>query len=110
MSAFIYIEGGARGADSKWLNIRCQEGFHKLLDRMGFKGRKPRIVACGSRGAVYERFAIEHSKNVAGYVAMWIDSEEPMANPKDYDRTRALDGRPAARVESGDLTVEAVPD
>ena len=36
MSAYIYIEGGARGADSKYLYIRCQEAFHKLLDRMGF--------------------------------------------------------------------------
>jgi len=81
VSAYIYLEGGARGADSKYLNIRCQEAFHKLLDRMGFVGRKPRLVACGSRSAVYDRFVIEHSQNLARYVAMWIDSEEPMANP-----------------------------
>ena len=31
-------------------------------------------------------------------------------NPKDYDRTHALDGRPAAPVESGGLTGEAVAD
>ena len=31
-------------------------------------------------------------------------------NPKDYDRTYAFDGRPAAQVESGGLTVEAVAD
>jgi type I restriction enzyme R subunit len=31
-------------------------------------------------------------------------------NPKDYDRTYAFDGRPAAPVERGELTVEAVPD
>ena len=31
-------------------------------------------------------------------------------NPKDYDRTYALDGHPAAQVESGGLTVEAVAD
>lgn len=82
MNTYIYIEGGARGAASKDLNIRCQEAFHKLLDRMGFKGRQPRLVACGGRSAVYDRFVIEHSQNVAGYVAMWIDSEEPMANPE----------------------------
>jgi hypothetical protein len=80
VNAYIYIEGGARGDGSKYLNTKCQEAFHKLLDRMGFKGRKPRLVACGSRSAVYDRFFIEHSQNVAGYVAMWIDSEEPMAN------------------------------
>jgi hypothetical protein len=81
VSAYIYIEGGAKGADSKEVKARCQEGFHKLLERMGFKGRMPRLVACGGRSAVYERFVTEHSSNVAGYVAMWIDSEEPMANP-----------------------------
>ncbi|MHB8524220.1 MAG: DUF4276 family protein [Limisphaerales bacterium] len=80
MSAYIYLEGGRTGAGSKDLNIRCQEGFHKLLDRMGFKGRKPRLVACGGRGAVYDRFVIEHSAEGARYVAMWIDSEEPMIN------------------------------
>lgn len=31
-------------------------------------------------------------------------------NPKDYDCTYAFDGRPAAQVESGGLTVEAVTD
>ena len=31
-------------------------------------------------------------------------------NPKEYDRTYALDGRPAAPVERGELTEEAVPD
>ena len=31
-------------------------------------------------------------------------------NPKDYDRTYAFDGRPAAPVESGGLTVETVAD
>jgi hypothetical protein len=81
VSAYIYLEGGARGTGSKYLNTKCQEAFHKLLDQMGFKGRKPRLVACGSRSAVYDRFVIEHSQNPAGYVAMWIDSEEPMTNP-----------------------------
>ena len=80
MSAYIYLEGGASGAGSKYLNTRCQEAFHKLLDRMGFTGRKPRLVACGGRDAVYDRFVIQHSQNAVGYVGMWIDSEEPITN------------------------------
>ena len=83
MSAYIYIEGGAKGADSKWLNIRCQEGFHKLLDRMGFKGRKPRLVACGSRSAVYDRFVIEHLQNVAGYSFAFNLSRETESDTPD---------------------------
>jgi type I restriction enzyme R subunit len=31
-------------------------------------------------------------------------------NPRNYERTHALDRRPAAPVESGELTVEAVAD
>ena len=83
MSAYIYVEGGATGANSKYLNIRCQEAFHKLLDRMGFVGRKPRLVACGGREAVYSRFVIELSASFATYVAMWIDSEEPTVHPEE---------------------------
>jgi len=79
VNAYIYMEGAATGPDSKYLKVKCQQAFHKLLDRMGFAGRKPRLVACGSRGDVYDRFVIEHS-GAAGYVAMWIDSEEPMLN------------------------------
>lgn len=82
MSAYIYIEGGGSGAGSKYLKTKCQEAFHKLLYRMGFIGRKPRLVARGGRSAVYDDFVKEHSHNTAGYVAMWIDSEEPMANPE----------------------------
>ncbi len=81
MSAYIYIEGGAHGAGSKYLNTKCQEAFHKLFDRMGFIGRKPRLVACGSRSDVHDRFVTEHTNNQADYVAMGIDSEEPMADP-----------------------------
>ncbi len=83
MSAYVYIEGGAVGANSKNLNVRCQQAFHKLLDGMGFTGRKPRLVPCGGRDGVYERFCVEHAGGKANYVAMWVDSEEPMANSEN---------------------------
>ncbi len=80
MNAYLYVEGGATGADSKYLKIRCQEGFHKLLAKMGFDGRQPRLVACGGRGAVYDRFCTAHAGGAEAFIAMWIDSEEPMTN------------------------------
>ena len=80
VSAYIYIEGGGTGADSKESRIRCQEGFHKLLEKCGFTGRKPRLVACGGRGATYDRFATAHLNGPAAYVAKWLDSEEPMTD------------------------------
>jgi len=80
VDACIYLEGGATGANSKELSTRCQQSFHKLLDRMGFTGRKPRLVASGGRADVFDRFCTAHRISDGGYVAMWIDSEEPIAD------------------------------
>ena len=80
MSAYLYLEGGASGPNSKALDIRCERAFHKLLDKMGFVGRKPRLVACGGRNDVYRAFCRGLRSAGSGYVAMWIDSEEPMSD------------------------------
>ena len=80
MNAFIYIEGGASGPHSKSLTIRCQMAFHKLLSGTGFEGKMPRLKPCGGRDAVYKDFCTAQKADQAGYVAMWIDSEEPMAD------------------------------
>jgi hypothetical protein len=75
----IYLEGGASGPGSKALDIRCERAFHKLLHRMGFSGRMPRLVACGARDRVYRDFCrAHHSAN--NPALMWIDSEEPLAD------------------------------
>lgn len=85
MSAIIYIEGGAGGPNadgtsSKELTTRCQKAFHKLLNKIGFSGRMPRLVACGGRGKVFDRFATALRTSEASYIAMWIDSEEALSN------------------------------
>ena len=78
MRAVIYVEGGG---DSKELHTRCREGFRKLLEKCGFKGRMPRLSACGGRDAVFDDFSIAHASGRTGdYVAMWIDGEEPVAD------------------------------
>ena len=80
VNAFLYLEGGATGANSKYLDTLCTRAFHKLLDRMDFTGRKPRLVACGGRNDVFNRFKIALRAGGDGYIAMWIDSEDPMAD------------------------------
>ena len=83
MSATLYLEGGASGADSKELQSRCREGFRKLLEECGYKNEKrmPRLFASGSRQAAYDDFKIALAGKAAGdYVAMWIDSENPLAD------------------------------
>lgn len=81
MSAEIYLEGGG---DSKEGRIRCREGFRKLLEKCGFTGRMPALVACGSRNSAYDRFAEAHV-HAAGtdYIGLLIDSEEPVTNIGD---------------------------
>ncbi len=84
MNAFIYIEGGG---DSKELHTRCREAFRRLLERCGFSGRMPRLVACGGRSAVYSDFKTAHGSTSPGtYVAMLLDSEDPIA---DVEKTWA---------------------
>ena len=76
MSASIYLEGGG---DSKELHIRCREAFKKLLENCGFQGRLPRLTACGSRTSTFDDFHTAHTaQSDADYVAMLIDSEEPL--------------------------------
>lgn len=75
--SYIYIEGGG---DSKDLHTRCRQGFRLLLERCGFSGRMPRLVACGSRSATYNDFTTKHVSNQEKYVAMLIDSEEPVSH------------------------------
>lgn len=80
VSAEIYLEGGG---DSREGKIRCREGFRKLLEKCGFTGRMPGLVACGSRNSAYDDFALAHARARApgtDYVGLLIDSEEPVAN------------------------------
>ncbi|GAF95568.1 unnamed protein product [marine sediment metagenome] len=52
----------------------------------------PRLVACGGRSATYGDFKTAHESNKAEYVAMLIDSEEPVSNPEEtWDHLRNCD-------------------
>lgn len=82
MSKILYLEGGG---DSKELHARCREGFRKLLEKSGFKGRMPRLVACGGRGAAFDDFKTGHDqKQKDDFIAMLIDSETTVT---DVDAT-----------------------
>ena len=87
MSAHLYIEGSRTGANSKEAQIRCREGFRKLIENAGFSGSMPRLSACGGRNAAFHDFQVALSKQSEGdYVAMLIDSEDP---PHDIEKTWA---------------------
>ncbi len=75
MTITIYVEGGG---DSKELHSRCREGFRKLIEKCGFQGPMPKIIACGGRSQTFEMFQIAHS-NQNGYAILLVDSEEPVS-------------------------------
>jgi hypothetical protein len=81
VSAHIYVEGGGTGEQSKDVDIRCREGFRKLLENCGFQGRMPRLVASGGRDTAFDLFKTAMTvSSSSGFAALWIDSEEPLAD------------------------------
>lgn len=92
MSVTLYLEGGARGDDSKELQIRCREGFRKLLEECDYKKRMPHLVACGSRRSAFEDFqAAVAGGRARDYIGLWIDSEDPLRDldePWDHLKQR----------------------
>ncbi len=79
MNITLYVEGGG---DSKETHARCREGFRKLIERMGFTGRMPRIVACGGRNATFDDFqtALRASTSFPMFL---VDSEAPLESIGD---------------------------
>jgi hypothetical protein len=81
VSAHLYIEGG----ESKEDQIRCREGFRKLIEKAGFAGRMPRLSACGGRGTAFDDFQTAQARRKSNdYIAMLVDSEDPV---EDLDAT-----------------------
>jgi hypothetical protein len=92
VSSTIYLEGGGNAKD---LHVRCRKGFRKLLKQCdGFAGRMPKLVACGSRNSAFDDFATAHARSRPGdFVAMWIDSEDPMErHERTWEHLRTRDG------------------
>ena len=83
---FIFVEGGG---DSKELRTRCREGFHKLFEKCRLP-QSIRLKARGGRDAAFDSFKTAHNGKAPGeYVAMLIDSEEPvLATPWEHLRRR----------------------
>lgn len=95
MKAHIYIEGG----ESKEDKIRCRQGFSRLIEKMGLRGRMPRLSACGGRNATFDDFKTAHVSSKPGdYIALLVDSEDPVVDiEKTWDHLKKRDdwNRPA---------------
>ena len=70
----VFLEGGG---DSKELQVRCREGFRRLLENCGYAGRLPRLVACGGRKTAFDDFERAHKEHSSSeFIVMLVDSED----------------------------------
>ena len=77
MKVKIYVEGGGDRASDQ---SHCRKGFRELIEKMGFRGRMPAIVASGGRDKAYKAFEIAttHVKDKDTLALLLVDSEEPL--------------------------------
>lgn len=82
----IYVEGGARGELAAEARRAFAKFFEKCLER------KPRVLACGSRGDALNRFRAAKKKNED--CLLLLDSEEPPSTVDPWDHPRLLEACP----------------
>ena len=86
MSVTVYVEGGG---DRAQLKAQCRRGFQKLLNKAGFGGRMPRVVACGSRNDAFRDFKIALRERAERkddeYPILLVDSEDPVTGSNRSD-------------------------
>jgi hypothetical protein len=91
----LFVEGGG---DNDALKSECRKAFAALLEKAGFKGYMPRIVACGGRRNAFDQFctAIRSGENLA---ILLVDSEASVA---EQDPWQHVAQRPGDRWEQPD--------
>ena len=86
----LYVEGGG---DSKSLRTECRKGFSEFLQKAGFRGRMPRIIACGGRGQAYDDFRTHHGGLQREEIAvLLVDSEAPVSETSPWTHLRNREG------------------
>ena len=99
----LFVEGGG---DNDALRFECRRGFSMFLEKSGFKGRMPKIVACGGRSNTYKKFCTAlNSASTDDVTILLVDSECPItvnSSAWKHVKNRSGDGwdRPAAAKEA----------
>lgn len=90
MKVKLYIEGGGERAS---LHSECRQGFRKLFEKAGLKGRMPATKACGSRGSAFGDFktALESGSN-DDYPVLLVDSESAVTSETVWEHLEGRDG------------------
>ena len=93
----LFVEGGG---DSRIQHDICRKGFRLFLEKAGFSGRMPRILACGSRNNAYSDYitAINNGENAV----LLIDSEGPIHPNSIIDSTKLESWNPWLHLQCSD--------
>ncbi|MEW4566932.1 DUF4276 family protein [Tautonia sp. JC769] len=76
MKVTIYVEGGG---DHENLRTSCRKGFRLFLEKAGFRGKMPAIMACGSRHEALSKFSLALlSADSNQFPILLVDSEGPV--------------------------------
>ena len=86
----LFVEGGG---DANALRTACRKGFSDFLEKAGFRGRMPRIIACGSRADAYDSFCTAVRSGEPALLL--VDSEALVADTHQPGDDR----NPSARAE-----------
>ncbi len=74
MKTTIYVEGGGNAA---LLQSELRQGFKALFESAGFRGRLPKVVACGTRNDAFNDFKTAFlAKTNGDVIILLVDSEE----------------------------------
>ena len=85
----LYVEGGSRGV----LSNDCRKGFSLFLEKAGFKGKMPKVVACGSRNEAFARFCTALKNNgTDDSPVLLVDSEEPITVSSKWQHVLQREG------------------
>lgn len=100
VSAKLYVEGGG---DSQSLRTQCREGFRGFLEKAGFAGCMPRIVACGGRQQAFDKFKTACKANEETAILL-VDSEDLV--PVNTSPWTFLENRPGDNMTKPDNTTD----
>ncbi len=109
MNVRIYVEGGG---DQRVTLSACRAGFAEFFGKLVPLGRKPKIIACGSRGATFDDLRIALGKHANAFVVLLVDSEGPLtAGYEPWTHLKARDSwdrPPGVAAESAHLMVQCM--
>lgn len=75
MSVHIYVEGGGSGA----LKSECRRGFAEFFGKFLPSGKRPKVIACGSRNEALDDFRAALRKSRGEHIVLLVDAEAPVS-------------------------------